>query len=206
MMASSFVALHLASSLPEATMHMDRGTGAGESASIVKRNTKSTATCDCWQWCLSRKKSRSTTQVSPMCSHSWQERAVFPSVGEFRRATAGRQTQAPAFEARLPCGLYPSQVTELLDRDITPEDYEILLQLDQHLARTDVASRSDVESLATADEKDFAGETCSVCLYSFAKGDDVSALLCGHLFHRDCISKWLLESSRKCPVCAEEVL
>eukprot|EP00928_Gymnodinium_smaydae_P013951 TRINITY_DN15056_c0_g1_i1.p1 TRINITY_DN15056_c0_g1~~TRINITY_DN15056_c0_g1_i1.p1 ORF type:complete len:155 (-),score=25.51 TRINITY_DN15056_c0_g1_i1:175-639(-) len=117
-----------------------------------------------------------------------------------RRGVTG---MAALFESRLPCGLFPSQVSDLLDRDITPEDYELLLQLDEKIAAK-VLSKAEFDKLTTV-RKDFEGSTCSVCLVAFTHSDAVAALKCGHFFHRECVSKWLLERSRCCPLCSIDV-
>jgi len=108
-------------------------------------------------------------------------------------------------EVRLPCGLMPSQVSELLDRDITPDDYEMLLQLDETVERPTV-SQEGVKRLPLAREEAFAGENCAVCLLAFEPSDAVNILACRHLFHQDCIAKWLTERCRSCPLCGEEAL
>ena len=46
--------------------------------------------------------------------------------------------------------------------------------------------------------------TCSVCMMSFEKDQEVSELKCGHIFHKECIMKWLKEYNYKCPVCRAE--
>lgn len=106
---------------------------------------------------------------------------------------------------RLPCGLLPSQVSELLDRDITPDDYEMLLQLDESVVRP-TADPESVHSLSAACATEFLGETCAVCLHAFERRDSVSVLRCKHLFHQACIAKWLLERCRLCPLCGDEGL
>ncbi len=54
------------------------------------------------------------------------------------------------------------------------------------------------------DETLQAGEqfrTCSVCMESFASGESVRQLGCGHRFHSACLQPWL-ELSRTCPACS----
>lgn len=41
---------------------------------------------------------------------------------------------------------------------------------------------------------------CSICLDHFKEGDDVKTLPCLHMFHADCVNRWL-HQNRKCPVC-----
>jgi hypothetical protein len=96
-------------------------------------------------------------------------------------------------------------MADLLFRDITPDDYELLLQLDEEVARRTV-SKNDVDSLPQVCVEEALGETCTVCLDNFHLRDTVSLLpSCGHRFHRDCIAKWLLERHRVCPLCNVEV-
>jgi len=108
-------------------------------------------------------------------------------------------------DTRLPCGLLLSQLSELLDRDITPNDYEILLQLDESVARP-TASKAGVEGLMVSAAKEFLGGSCVVCQSTFEPEDIVVALRCGHHFHSNCISKWLLERCQWCPLCGADAL
>jgi hypothetical protein len=44
---------------------------------------------------------------------------------------------------------------------------------------------------------------CSICCSNFDLDDDVKILKCNHIFHTECIKKWLLEYSHKCPYCKQ---
>lgn len=110
----------------------------------------------------------------------------------------------PSCEVRLPCGLLPSQISDLLFREITPEDYDLLLQLDENIVKP-TAKRASVESLPLASREQFKGGSCLICLSTFERSDKVTALPCQHLFHRSCIEKWLLERKNACPLCCAEV-
>ncbi|SCZ96522.1 BZ3500_MvSof-1268-A1-R1_Chr8-2g10261 [Microbotryum saponariae] len=46
---------------------------------------------------------------------------------------------------------------------------------------------------------------CSICLSDFENGDAVMELPCGHLFHKEEIESWLLESKRVCPICRASI-
>jgi len=96
-------------------------------------------------------------------------------------------------------------VFDLLFREITPDDYETLLRLDETVSRPTVSAAS-IERLPTCSGKDLCGEECSVCLASFKDDDVVATLPCRHSFHRDCIGKWLSECRRACPLCGDEAL
>ena len=41
---------------------------------------------------------------------------------------------------------------------------------------------------------------CTICIESFKQDDIVCKLSCEHLFHKECISKWL-KKSNSCPNC-----
>ncbi|KAJ1394143.1 Zinc finger, RING-type [Sesbania bispinosa] len=47
---------------------------------------------------------------------------------------------------------------------------------------------------------------CTVCLSEFEEGDKVRKLKCKHMFHRDCLDKWLQEYWATCPLCRIQVL
>jgi len=50
-----------------------------------------------------------------------------------------------------------------------------------------------------ADEKGDK-ERCTVCLVDFEKADELRSLQCQHIFHVDCIDRWLIYN-KKCPIC-----
>lgn len=106
--------------------------------------------------------------------------------------------------ARLGCGLTNSEVSDLLFREITPEDYETLLRLDETVSKP-TASASSIEGLTKVSGKTLAGETCSVCLAAFEDDDIAATLPCSHHFHNDCITKWLSECRSACPLCAVDI-
>ena len=63
-----------------------------------------------------------------------------------------------------------------------------------------------VYSEADAKAAEEKGDTpqCYVCLGDFAPGEEIRELPC-HRFHRACIDRWLLRSSRHCPTCRARV-
>lgn len=44
---------------------------------------------------------------------------------------------------------------------------------------------------------------CSICIEGMKTGSIVTVLMCGHIFHNECIYKWIIES-KFCPVCRHD--
>ena len=44
-------------------------------------------------------------------------------------------------------------------------------------------------------------DACTICLDEYEIGDKLRCLPCGHVFHANCIAKWLIERSATCPLC-----
>lgn len=51
-----------------------------------------------------------------------------------------------------------------------------------------------------AEARELAAD-CPVCLHDFDDREPCSRLPCSHIFHRDCINRWLSRGSRSCPIC-----
>jgi len=93
--------------------------------------------------------------------------------------------------------------------DITPEDYELLLQLDNNNVKKtmNVDEISEIPLIVLGDEeKDKilfeSSSTCDICLESFQelpKYAQVRQLPCNHVFCKQCIDHWFAEVSTKCP-------
>ncbi|KAK4279052.1 hypothetical protein QN277_016814 [Acacia crassicarpa] len=47
---------------------------------------------------------------------------------------------------------------------------------------------------------------CSVCLSQFEPESEINRLSCGHLFHKDCLEKWLAYWNITCPLCRTPLL
>ena len=73
------------------------------------------------------------------------------------------------------------------------------------LGQRQAASRAELEGAY-----DDAFGACTVCFAAFEAGDECVRLLCGHVFHRDCVVRWTntrTESGRvpTCPQCTCEM-
>ena len=45
---------------------------------------------------------------------------------------------------------------------------------------------------------------CSICLVKYKKSDLIKELPCNHIFHKNCILKWI-EKSNVCPICKYDI-
>lgn len=49
-------------------------------------------------------------------------------------------------------------------------------------------------------EKDFETNECIICLENIMKGEEVTIIECGHLYHKVCLLEWF-EKKKICPKC-----
>ncbi len=98
-------------------------------------------------------------------------------------------------------GSHMNKIIDLQHRDLTPEDYELLLMLDDSVTPKTV-SESLLQSLVvkTVEEAKTVGELCSICMELYQASQMVKQLPCAHFFHEDCIDMWLSNSSLNCPL------
>jgi hypothetical protein len=96
------------------------------------------------------------------------------------------------------------EVFDLFSREITPDDYEMLLRLDKDVVKKPVASADSISGLPVVPFSEAEGGSCAVCLAGFEAGDSIAALPCKHHFHRACITRWLAECRRTCPLCSAD--
>lgn len=126
-----------------------------------------------------------------------------PTRSDIRRVAVWDLGLQRAFFPSLPehCGLFNQDVVDLLYRDITPDDYETLLRLDETIPKK-TASIKQVTDLESVSFAVVGNDTCGVCLADFEEDDVIKRVPCpnNHLFHDECIAKWLLECKNSCPV------
>ena len=85
-------------------------------------------------------------------------------------------------------------------RDITPEDYELLLHLDNSVSPR-VATKDTLNTLeAVTVKNNEMMEHCIICVEDIRIEEKVIQLpKCQHIFHELCIVTWLTNASDKCP-------
>ncbi|KAL7752461.1 E3 ubiquitin-protein ligase Zswim2 [Sorochytrium milnesiophthora] len=100
-----------------------------------------------------------------------------------------------------------SRVAALSSRDITDEDYDLLLSLDapKHVQGHQVmhiVGRFPLHKLELPNVH-MTDVSCIICEGKFIHGDVCRLLPCGHSkFHKDCIDRWLMRNSSTCVQCS----
>lgn len=89
----------------------------------------------------------------------------------------------------------------LQHRDLTPEDYDMLLRLDEARVKPKTMSEDKLSAFKTETvESNDELEVCPICMDLYEKGQIKKFLPCQHAFHIDCIDSWLKNSSMNCPI------
>ncbi|KAF5219196.1 hypothetical protein C3747_31g242 [Trypanosoma cruzi] len=94
----------------------------------------------------------------------------------------------------------PAEVLPLMYREINPNDYEALIQLDERNIRRVLTLQEFMTLKRGGWNSSFETDTCIICLESFDSNSSCVWLLCGHFFHTSCARRWLTEHSAVCPV------
>ena len=92
---------------------------------------------------------------------------------------------------------------KLVTRELTPNDYELLLRLDESVPKRNVMSADDVSAALTQQPlpAELVPNECSICVDELEEGEAVNILCCGHIYHPACIHSWLTTGKNTCPMC-----
>lgn len=92
-------------------------------------------------------------------------------------------------------------------RDITADDYDLLLQLDENNAHFKGVPTFLIDAIPTniVDINCQFDDCCPICLEEIVIGEEFKKLPnCSHVFHKVCINLWLMRSNC-CAVCNQQV-
>lgn len=82
----------------------------------------------------------------------------------------------------------------------SPNDYEMLLRLDEHLPRKTVDANV-LDRLPTSNvDESHVNDYCTICMDPYTLGQQIKTLPCEHIFHVHCIETYLKEFSVQCPL------
>jgi E3 ubiquitin-protein ligase ZSWIM2 len=96
--------------------------------------------------------------------------------------------------------------SEIQNREICEQDYDLLLQLDNINTLSQIPEKVirtfPFECIKeSSNHLLLPGQQCRICLRPFKIADFVRKLpICKHKFHLDCIDSWLLHSRPTCPI------
>ncbi|GKV35650.1 hypothetical protein SLEP1_g43893 [Rubroshorea leprosula] len=85
--------------------------------------------------------------------------------------------------------------------------YKFKLKKDGNVNNQDNSSaEGGILAAGTAKERVISGEdaVCCICLAKYADNDELRELPCNHVFHVECVDKWL-KINASCPLCKSEV-
>ncbi|XP_067949813.1 E3 ubiquitin-protein ligase Arkadia-like [Watersipora subatra] len=60
------------------------------------------------------------------------------------------------------------------------------------------------QSVASESDQCSSNEKCTICISEYKTSEHVRRLPCLHLFHRDCVDRWL-NSNKRCPMCRVDI-
>ncbi|KAH3765964.1 hypothetical protein Pelo_2162 [Pelomyxa schiedti] len=98
----------------------------------------------------------------------------------------------------------PRNISDLQHRELSSEDYETLLKLDEKIPNRKGARKDEIASLELIKAQAGSDTECSICLDNIQSGQMTRVLPCEHTFHQKCIDKWLMQN-RTCPVCKSSI-
>lgn len=95
--------------------------------------------------------------------------------------------------------------TSVADTDMSPVSKVEGIEM-QNMKLEEVPHASHISSAddETKDELHFTSGTCAICLEVLEDGDNVRGLICGHVFHSDCLDPWLTKRRACCPMCKRD--
>lgn len=119
------------------------------------------------------------------------------------------------FFEEFPSILLPQQITTpIYLQELEPLDNINLQELEPlddinltELNKINMSNESYFEKIKCIKySKNLENNQCSICTNSFKNNDNIKSTPCGHLFHDDCIYKWLTKYCVEplCPVCRHD--
>jgi len=86
-------------------------------------------------------------------------------------------------------------------RELIPEDFELLSQLDDRVPSRGSLPQNLVDTLPQVQANECNAKSCAICLAEFGQDVCIRRLPCEHFFCRSCIDKWLTQQKGECPIC-----
>lgn len=99
------------------------------------------------------------------------------------------------------------QILDMMTREITPEDFEMLLLLDETNDKKYKTVQKDIfdkfDHVPAPRDKNYECRVCLEPICDIPQGEEMCTRVpcCQRIFHQCCIKKWLTEYSKTCPSC-----
>lgn len=92
-----------------------------------------------------------------------------------------------------------------VNRGATDQEIDVLPEQQFHqTSKGRTASSAGPSSGASGSASTQDDDKCAICLAEYEEGDSVKRLPCTHLFHSECVSKWL-KVNKICPCCKQSI-
>lgn len=97
------------------------------------------------------------------------------------------------------------------------DDIQIMTNCNDEQDITDMLPKNKINYIVTEnsinsntpvtdiEEKHFTSGICAICLEDLQDDNNVRGLICGHVFHDECIDPWLTERKGCCPTCKKDL-
>ena len=147
------------------------------------------------------KKLRNALKKATMTSQKERQNSSTTQTAAKQRSTAASayELQQHNADKNLPEDIVAFLI-EMQNRDLSPEDYDLLLMLDDRIPAKTVNAQV-IANIPQIDIDDKLADTlCAVCMEAMPLAEKVKKLTCGHLFHISCIDQWLSTKSTNCPL------
>ena len=154
-------------------------------------------------------RARSGKAPAPSASLATEEERQVHRALSLSRETASREAQGRGSQAHaeqrggLSAAQYQALMRDLQTREITPEDYDLLLRLDESVQKKNVLAAEGV-SKVWAEQAANPDCGCAICCNNLEDGEVMAVLCCGHVYHPGCIREWLTMGKDTCPMCGTQ--
>ncbi|EGW30384.1 uncharacterized protein SPAPADRAFT_63231, partial [Spathaspora passalidarum NRRL Y-27907] len=91
--------------------------------------------------------------------------------------------------------------TTTIDQGTTPVKRDM-----KEIDITDDQSQESSENEKELHSLHFTSGSCAICLEQIEDEESVRGLICGHVFHSDCLDPWLTKRRACCPMCKRDYL
>ncbi|CCE81798.1 Piso0_002470 [Millerozyma farinosa CBS 7064] len=107
--------------------------------------------------------------------------------------------------------LNEEQATEMASRSVAPQGVPKKVE-STSIEMTEISNKMDLattisenpDTQASNEDLHFTSGSCAICLEVIEDDDIVRGLICGHVFHANCLDPWLTKRRACCPMCKRD--